>query len=158
MNAPSGSTAVAAAAATASKGSKELARHLQGHAFTALWIGAAAVAVLVLLVWVAAWYMARQKNSPSEVRLEPLGIPRGSVRSMLGLLIVGGFVDFLLFGRGSFGADPQLFNTVLAAFGTLTGAVTGFYFGHRATVPPRTTPGSVQQGKGEAGPPDDRQG
>ena len=47
---------------------------------------------------------------------------------MLALLIVGSFVNVLLFGASVLGDH---FEQVVTAFGTLAGAVTGFYFAGR---------------------------
>lgn len=103
-------------------------------AMTALWIGAAVVVVLVVATWVAAVI-----RTPAKERFQPLSIASGSVRSMLGLLIVGAFVDFLLFGSRAFPKDSQFYDTTLTAFATLTGAVTGFYFGNRGAVDQKGT-------------------
>ena len=65
-------------------------------------------------------------------KLKGLNLPAGSVRSMIALLVVGSFVNFLIFG------DPVLgkhFDKILAAFGTLSGSVIGFYFGNRSAEP-----------------------
>ena len=51
--------------------------------------------VLLLLLGFAAY---RGKNKRAEVR--GLGLPRGSVRSVLALFIVGSTINFLLFGAG----------------------------------------------------------
>jgi len=47
---------------------------------------------------------------------------------MLALLIVGSYINFLMFGSAFF---EDQFDKILAAFGTLAGAVTGFYFAGR---------------------------
>ena len=52
---------------------------------------------------------------------------------MLALMSVGSFVILLVLGPGA----PEMekfFDKALAAFGTLTGAVIGFYFGNRGTA------------------------
>jgi hypothetical protein len=51
---------------------------------------------------------------------------------LIAFLVVGAFVIFVFFGRRAVD-DDDLFTTVLTAFGTLTGSVTGFYFGGRAS-------------------------
>lgn len=110
--------------------------------FWALCAGAVLVLMLTAGVWLASWHRAKRLPDSSNVLREPLGIPRGSVRSMLGLLIVGGFVDLLLFGWPAFKSKPEIFTTVVSTFATLTGTVTGFYFGHRAAQgasPPETS-------------------
>ena len=47
---------------------------------------------------------------------------------MIALVIVGSFLNVLAFGGSTLGDH---FNSVLTAFGTLSGSVTGFYFGSR---------------------------
>ena len=85
--------------------------------------------VLLLLVLLAAPVYAamRSRHAGSEV-LKGLNLPEGSVRAMLALLIVGSFVNVLLFGSSTLGDH---FEQVITAFGTLAGAVTGFYFAGR---------------------------
>ena len=53
-------------------------------------------------------------------------MPRGSVRAMIALLVVGSFVNVLVLGH-----HLQHFTEILAAFGTLSGSIIGFYFGTR---------------------------
>ena len=65
-----------------------------------------------------------------------LSLPRGSVRAILALVIVGSFVIFLVFMP--FLDDLEHLDKALVAFGTLSGAVTGFYFGGRTASPPPT--------------------
>ena len=91
--------------------------------------GAVLVVVIVLMDLVAVW------RTNSADRGEPLAIPRGSVRSLVSILIIGGFVSFLFFGSAAVAANA--FDKILAAFATLAGAVTGFYFGGRAAAPPQ---------------------
>ena len=57
--------------------------------------------------------------------LRAFNLPRGSIRGMLALLSVGSFVVVLTLG------DPK--PEVVSAFGTLTGAIIGFYFGGRSS-------------------------
>ena len=61
----------------------------------------------------------------------PLAVPKGSVRAILALLIVGGFVIFLFFG--SVAMEEKIFDKILTAFAALAGSATGFYFGQRAS-------------------------
>jgi hypothetical protein len=86
-------------------------------------IGALGVLTLViLLMYGIAAFRQGVKN-------QPLGVPEGSVRSILAMLIVGGFLIFLFFGSGTPLGDN--FDKVLAAYAALVGSVTGFYFGTR---------------------------
>ena len=64
--------------------------------------------------------------------LRGLNLPRGSVRSMLALLVVGSFIIVLVLG------GPVLednFEEIVTAFGTLSGSIIGFYFAHRGAAP-----------------------
>ena len=61
-----------------------------------------------------------------------LGMPRGSVRAILALLAVGSFINVLVFGAPHLG---DAYSATIAAFGTLTGSIIGFYFGNRTATP-----------------------
>ena len=91
-------------------------------------------------------------KKPAFQSLRGLALPNGSIRGLIAFLIIAGFLVFAFFGVHIFPTevievakdgtktitrsyDDALFNTVLAAFGTLTGAVTGFYFGGRGAQP-----------------------
>ena len=74
---------------------------------------------------------AAPKNNEKELR--GLNLPRGSIRGILALLAVGSFVNVLVLGAPVLGAH---FDSILAAFGTLTGAMTGFYFANRSSTTP----------------------
>ena len=87
---------------------------------------------LVLLAAPIYAICARRSDESSE-SLRGLNLPRGSVRAMLALLIVGSFVNVLVFGAAVF---PNHFEQVVTVFGTLAGSVTGFYFGGRQASPP----------------------
>ena len=52
---------------------------------------------------------------------------------MLALLVVGTFMNFLVFGGSAF--DGETFDKILAALVGLTGSVIGFYFGGRSAAP-----------------------
>ena len=85
------------------------------------------IATLLVAPIYAAWRSRSQHSGP----LKGLNLPEGSVRAMLALLIVGSFVNVLLFGVNELGDS---FEQVVTAFGTLAGAVTGFYFAGRTSV------------------------
>ena len=59
-------------------------------------------------------------------------MPRGSLRGMLALLVVGSFVNVLVLGGPALGDS---FEIVVSAFGALTGSIIGFYFGSRNATP-----------------------
>ena len=86
--------------------------------------------VLVVLLGLPMLAHGRKNGDPKEIR--GLGLPRGSVRSMLALLIVGSTINFLLFGSQVAGNS---FDQVVAALGTLSASVIGFYFGGRTATP-----------------------
>jgi hypothetical protein len=93
--------------------------------------GVGALFLLALLVLIIAWVRTWGWNDEKQMReLRGLGLPNGTVRSVLALLVVGGFILFAFTGRGIVGDNDQ-FTAILAAWVTLTGAVTGFYFGAR---------------------------
>ena len=86
------------------------------------------VGLLILILLVAPIYAV--SRSKTEVPFRGLNLPEGSIRAMLALLIVGSFINVLLFGTSMLGEN---FEQVVTAFGTLAGAVTGFYFAGRAS-------------------------
>jgi len=107
-----------------------------------VWAECVLALVLVVLL-VLAWF--RGKGTCSEIR--GLGLPRGSVRSALALMIVGSTINFLLFGSAVAG---EHFSEVVAALGTLSASVVGFYFGGRTAAPvpetrTATQPSDAQQ-------------
>ena len=81
-------------------------------------------------------YFNREKSAP----LKGLNLPKGSVRSMLALMVVGAFVIFLVLGH-----NVEKFDNVISAFGTLTGAVIGFYFAHRGAETDTSAPSDNRQ-------------
>ena len=94
-----------------------------------LLIGQVVLVAILLGLLVLAW--RRGEENPAENR--GLGLPRGSVRSALALLIVGSTVNFLLFGARVAG---DAFGEVTGTLGALSAAVVGFYFGGRTAAPP----------------------
>ena len=78
--------------------------------------------------------------------LKGLNLPEGSIRGMLALMIIGSFIIFLVLGPGTERMSDH-FDKILVAFGTLTGAVIGFYFGNRGTG---ASPTSTQPKPGDA--------
>ena len=86
----------------------------------------------------------------SPVELRGLNLPRGSVRAILALFAVGSFVIVIVFGGPTMG---EYYDVVLAAFGSLTGSIIGFYFGNRgaSTTPTRQHSDEIQKLIEEAG-------
>lgn len=83
--------------------------------------------LVMLIAWIRTWGW---NDADGMKKLRGLALPNGTVRSVLALLVVGGFILFAFVGRGIVGDNDQ-FTAILAAWVTLTGAVTGFYFGAR---------------------------
>ena len=86
------------------------------------------ISLIVLVLVGAPIYATVRSNSTNSEILKGLNLPKGSVRAMLALLIVVSFINVLLFGTGIL---KENFEQVVTAFGTLAGAVTGFYFAGR---------------------------
>ena len=98
------------------------------------------VGLIFLILLIAPIYAIKRSKSEDSATLKGLNLPEGSVRAILALLIVGSFVNVLLFGPNLLGNH---FEQVVTAFGTLAGAVTGFYFAGRSSV----NNGNSQAGK-----------
>lgn len=101
--------------------------------------------VIVQCVWMAlvtigaafySYFISRKKGGDgviNEKELRGLNLPRGSLRGILALATIGSFVNVMVLGAPVLG---EKFDSVLAAFGTLTGSIAGFYFGTRGATPP----------------------
>ena len=77
--------------------------------------------------------MCCKKNDSIDLPpLKGLNLPEGSVRAMIAIAIIGSFLIILSIGPLVF-KNSDHFNTILAAFGSLSGAVLGFYFGSRGS-------------------------
>ena len=77
--------------------------------------------------------VGRDQNEP-----RGLGLPRGSIRGMLALWMVGSYLLFLAFApalakAGEF--TKEIVESVMTAFGPLVGAVLAFYFAGRSAAP-----------------------
>lgn len=99
----------------------------EGETGPLLW--AASILLVIVLVLYPVVARSRLWAPPEAAPPRGLNLPRGSVRSMLALLIVGAFVVVAIFGAEAFeGEDYQHVITIL---GTLAGPILGFYFGSR---------------------------
>ena len=85
-------------------------------------------ALLLAIILAGAPLYARWLKGHASAPLKGLNLPEGSIRGMLALLIIGSFVNVLMFGESIL---KENFEQVITAFGTLAGAVTGFYFAGR---------------------------
>ena len=92
--------------------------------------------LVVVLVLMPIYSVVVEKlRSGSSSSPKGLNLPEGSIRGMLALMSVGSFIVVLVMGPGV----PEMkdyFDQVVTAFGTLTGAIIGFYFGNRGTAAP----------------------
>ena len=124
---------------------------------TALYVGLSVLGVIFLVIYAVAMWRTRKWErgvKDKEPPLKGLALPEGSVRGLIAFLVVGAFILFAFFGKDAVSyttqeintfdeggnlvettttEDTTLFTTVLTAFGTLTGAVAGFYFGGRGS-------------------------
>ena len=93
-----------------------------------------AILLIIVLIFIPIYSCCVGKCRPSDEKapLKGLNMPQGSIRGMLALLSVGSFLLFLLLGPQTPGVE-EYFDKVLASFGTLTGAIIGFYFGNRGS-------------------------
>ena len=110
---------------------------------------------VVLLVMPLYAVCASKRREPGMVpKLKGLGLPEGSIRGMLAIMSVGSFVILLVLGPTA-PEMKEFFDKSLAAFGTLTGAIIGFYFGNRgtgaastveaSTTPPTAAPATTER-------------
>lgn len=99
-----------------------------------LWAGGLLfVTVLIVLPLIAATISLIKPND-SKPKLKGLGLPEGSVRSMLALLIVGSYMIVALIGVGYKGeGELRHLGEILSALAGVAGAVIGFYFGSRGS-------------------------
>ena len=69
--------------------------------------------------------------------LRGLGLPRGSIRGMLALWMVGSYLLFLAFAPhlADLAAKAETVERIVTAFGPLVGAVLAFYFAGRSATP-----------------------
>ena len=90
---------------------------------------AALFAVVIIGFPLYAAFVRKHLAGAEVPEIRALYLPGGSVRAMLALLIVGSFLIVLAVGPEC----SAKFDQVIAAFGALSGAVIGFYFGARTS-------------------------
>ena len=99
-----------------------------------LW--AEGILFLVVLVLMPLYsFCAAKWGAGANSNLKGLNLPEGSIRAMLALMSVGSFIIVLVLGHGVPEMKDKI-DQVDTAFGTLTGAIIGFYFGNRGSTPP----------------------
>jgi hypothetical protein len=59
-----------------------------------------------------------------------MALPRGSIRGLVTLWLIGGFLIFAFLGKDAFD-DAAMYDKVFASFATLAATVAGYYFGAR---------------------------
>lgn len=129
---------------------------------TGLQVALALLLVALFLVFLLTLLRSSLSTGPKLPELRGLGLPEGSVRALLAMLVLGGFFIFIFFGVDAVSTertttapkldadgnvvmdggtvvmettvetDTELFRTLLPALTTLTGAVSAFYFATRA--------------------------
>ena len=97
-----------------------------GNSAPLMWAGGFLFAIVLVGLPVLATWVGRKDELP----LKGLGLPAGSVRSMLALMTVGMFAVVATFGRSALGPE---YERVLTTLATLAGPVLGFYFGSRGS-------------------------
>ena len=102
--------------------------------------------LVVVLIFMPIYSVVVEKFRPgTSSNPKGLNLPEGSIRGMLALMSVSSFIVVLVMGPGI----PEMkdyFDKVVTAFGTLTGAIIGFYFGNRGTAAP-TAPEQTEEVK-----------
>jgi len=105
--------------------------------------------IVILLLPFCAVFWAKRADK-SGIELKGLALPKGSVRSMLALVVVGSLVIFLVFGAAAMPEKMESrFTEIVAALTGIAGTIIGFYFG---------SGGSGSAGSGGAGSGDERSG
>ena len=94
-------------------------------------IAEAIVFVSTVLIVIAAYTRAGKMN---DEHLRGLALPRGSVRAIFTLWLVGSFAVFTLFGEEAM-SSVEAYQQGLSALSGVTGSVLGFYFGGRSATP-----------------------
>ena len=95
----------------------------------------ASISLGVLLVFTFVWILLAYRNG-EQLEKRGMALPRGSIRALIAIWVIGSFIIFVFFGREALRSvaddgSGDLFEKVLASFTTLVGAISGFYFGGR---------------------------
>ena len=102
--------------------------------------------VIAVIVLIGLPLVARCKSGTAvdSGELRGLNLPRGSIRAMLALWVVGAYITLLVFApfllppamdaEGN-QIDSEVLETAITAFGPLVGATIAFYFAGRSATP-----------------------
>jgi len=100
-----------------------------------LFMAAQGLLALLILLFLPLLARCQYGTSVESKELRGLNLPRGSVRAMLALWIVGSYIIVLVFAVLDQDKNGTL-KTVITAFGPLVGATIAFYFAGRSASPP----------------------
>ena len=81
--------------------------------------------IVIILLFISLLQMKKSKLEPSEWIEHPLGIPTGSVRALLAILLI--FITLV----AATARDGSVIRDIPQWLLTIVGAVIGFYFGNR---------------------------
>ncbi len=88
--------------------------------------------IVLIFIPIYSYFVGECRSDDEKAPLKGLNMPQGSIRGMFALLSICSFLLFLIFGSQTPGVKEN-FDKILASFGTLTGAIIGFYFGNRGS-------------------------
>ena len=108
------------------------------------------IAELVLLIIVLLVLPLNSRCKSTKENVRGLGLPSGSIRGMVALVIIGSMINFLLFGHHCL--EKEEFDSVLDTITTLSVAVVAFYFANRTSIQkPPTDPANSGNTQGISG-------
>lgn len=102
-----------------------------------VYTGIAETVLLILVLLVLPLHGRCSGQNANASNLRGLGLPSGSIRGMIALLVIGSMVNFLLFIGPCLSEDR--FDSVLDTFTTVSVAVIAFYFANRSSTNPTQT-------------------
>ena len=102
--------------------------------------------VIAVIVLMGLPLLARCKSGTTvdSEELRGLNLPRGSIRALLALWVVGAYITLLVFApfllppatdADDNQIDSEVLETAITAFGPLVGATIAFYFAGRSATP-----------------------
>ena len=109
-----------------------------------MFLAAQGLIALVILMFLP--LLACSKCNVNGDQLRGLSLPRGSIRAMLALWIVGSYIILLVFMPFMDDSNNQeTVKTIITAFGPLVGATIAFYFAGRSSSSPPSSSNSGQK-------------